>query len=161
MNDLSLIDIGFKGSKFTWRRGREERTYVAKRLDRVLCCANTHLKWQEATVTHLPFFSSDHAPLYLQLSPVVKGDPQRRPFCFEVAWMQHESFKDLLVTSWDNGVFTLVALRTLQRKLKRWNADVFGDVQRKKELLLAELKGVEDQLELQQSNAFLVREMEL
>lgn len=78
INDSFLIDMGFKGNKFTWRRGRVENTFVAKRLDRVLCCANTRLKWQEATVTHLPFLSSDHAPLYIQLSPEGRGDPNRR-----------------------------------------------------------------------------------
>ncbi|CAA7045922.1 unnamed protein product [Microthlaspi erraticum] len=56
MNELSLIDLRFKGNAFTWKRGRVERNIVKKRLDRVLCCTQARLKWQEATVTHLPFF---------------------------------------------------------------------------------------------------------
>ncbi|CAA7024104.1 unnamed protein product [Microthlaspi erraticum] len=35
INDLSLIDMGFRGNQFTWKRGREERNFVAKRLDRL------------------------------------------------------------------------------------------------------------------------------
>lgn len=89
MNDLSLIDMGFRGNAFTWKRGRVESNFVAKRLDRVMCCAQARLKWQEATLTHLPFLSSDHAPLYLQLSQVSSGDPRRRPFRFEAAWLTH------------------------------------------------------------------------
>lgn len=34
-NNLSLIDMDFRGNKFTWRRGKEESTFVAKRLDRL------------------------------------------------------------------------------------------------------------------------------
>lgn len=95
INELSLIDMGFKGSKFTWKRGRYESTFVAKRLDRVLCCPHARLKWQEAVVTHLPFLSSDHSPLLVQLCPEKKGDPRRRPFRFEAMWLKLEGFKQL------------------------------------------------------------------
>jgi len=59
INEMALIDMGFNGNKFRWRRGRVAQTYIAKRLDRVLCSAHTRLRWQEASVSHLPFFSSD------------------------------------------------------------------------------------------------------
>ena len=61
----ALIDMGFRGKQFTWRRGRSKQTYIAERLDRVLCCPQARLKWHEAMVTHLPFLSSDHTPLYV------------------------------------------------------------------------------------------------
>ena len=65
INESALIDMGFRGKQFTWRRGRSEQTYIAKRLDRVLCCPQARLKWHEARITHLPFLSSDHTPLYV------------------------------------------------------------------------------------------------
>lgn len=89
INNMSLIDMGFSGNQFTWKRGKTERTFVAKRLDRVLCCSQARLKWQEVRVSHLPFLASDHAPLYLQLTSEVKGNACRRPFRFEAAWLQH------------------------------------------------------------------------
>lgn len=52
INDLSLIDMGFRGNQFTWERGRSENSFVAKRLDRVLCCAHARLKWQDALDQH-------------------------------------------------------------------------------------------------------------
>lgn len=55
ISELALIDMGFKGNKYTWKRGRFESTFVAKRLDRVFCCAQSRLKWQEASIMHLPF----------------------------------------------------------------------------------------------------------
>lgn len=161
INDLSLIDLGFCGNKFTWRRGREESSFVAKRLDRVLCCAHTRLQWQEAVVTHLPFLASDHAPMYVQLSPESKGDPGRRPFRFEAAWLNHAGFKELLLNSWNVNINTPAALEGLRETLKKWNKEVFGDVQKRKEELLNKIKGVQDQLHLIQTDALLREEEEL
>lgn len=128
--------MGFTGNKFTWRRGRVENTFVAKRLDRVFCCAQTRLKWQEALVSHLSFLSSDHAPLYVQLCPDVRRNPGRRPFRFEAAWLSYTGFKELLVNSWDGELTTPQALEGLRVKLKRWNKEVFGDIQQRKEKLV-------------------------
>lgn len=119
INKLALIDMGFRGNKFTWKRGRLEQNFVAKRLDRVLCCGHSRLKWQEALVSHLPFMSSDHAPMYVQLCPEVRGTPSRRPFRFEAAWLTHPGFKDLFVTSWNREMTTSEALKGLQIKLRK------------------------------------------
>lgn len=161
MSDLSLIDMGFRGSAFTWKRGSTEINFVAKRLDRVLCCAQSRLKWQEAVVTHLPFLSSDHAPLYLQLSPVKSGDPKRCPFRFEAAWLTHAAFKDLLVASWDGRLSTPAALEVLRVKLRKWNRDVFGEVQKRKEKLVSAIKEVQDTLLFVPTNDLIIREAEL
>lgn len=161
INDLSLIDMGFCGNKFTWRRGRIKDNFVAKRLDRVLCCAHTRLQWQEAVVTHLPFLASDHAPLYVQLSPEAGGNPGRRPFRFEAAWLKHEGFKELLLASWNGNINTPEALNGLRKTLSKWNKEVFGDVQKRKEKLMREIKEVQDMLDHNQSDALLKREEDL
>ncbi|KAG7576302.1 Ribonuclease H domain [Arabidopsis thaliana x Arabidopsis arenosa] len=161
INDLLLIDMGFKGGKYTWKRGRVESTFVAKRLDRVLCCASARLKWQEAVVSHLPFLSSDHAPLYVQLSPPQDLDPRRRPFRFEAAWLKHEGFKELLTASWDPNISTPEALNRLRGRLKKWNREVFGDVHSRKEKLITEIKEVQDLLEVSQSDDLLTKEEQL
>ncbi|KFK31800.1 hypothetical protein AALP_AA6G160500 [Arabis alpina] len=158
INGLSLIDMGFKGNKFTWRRGRMESTYIAKRLDRVLCNASARLRWQEASVTHLPFLSSDHTPLFIQLCPILVGNPRRRPFRFEAAWLKHESFQDMLKSSWNGGTSTPKALEELREKLKKRNREVFGDVQKRREQLVDEIKSVQDRLELTQTTVLLERE---
>ncbi|KAL8138438.1 hypothetical protein V2J09_004439, partial [Rumex salicifolius] len=73
INDLSLIDLGFKENIYTWKRGRTSNTYIAKRLNRVLCYAQARIRWQEAEVAHLPYISSNHTPLHLRMSPCRKG----------------------------------------------------------------------------------------
>lgn len=161
INELSLIDMGFKGSRFTWRRGRMESTCIAKRLDRILCCPNARLRWHWAVVSHLPLLASDHAPLYLQLSPEVKGNPARRPFRFEAAWLKHESFKELLTHFWQSNMTTPEALNGLRMKLKKWNREVFGDVNRRKEMLTNEIKTVQDLLDNSPTDALLDKESDL
>jgi len=158
INELSLIDLGFKGNKFTWRRGRQESTVVAKRLDRVFVCAHARLKWQEAVVSHLPFMASDHAPLYVQLEPLQQVDPRRRPFRFEAAWLNHEGFKELLSLSWSVTLSTPDALKELQRKLRKWNREVFGDIHVRKEKLVADIKEVQDLLGVVLSDDLLAKE---
>lgn len=161
INELSLIDMGFKGGNFTWRRGKTESTFVAKRLDRVLCCAQARLKWQEAMVSHLPFLSSDHAPLYVQLNPVLDSNPRRRPFRFEAMWLKHESFQDMLKASWDSRLSTPEALNRLRGKLRKWNRDVFGNVNTKKAELLQEINAVQGLIDAAQTDDLLRKEDQL
>lgn len=161
INDLSLIDMGFRGNQYTWRRGRAENTFVAKRLDRVLCCAQARLQWQEAIVTHLPTLASDHTPLYLQFSPTRNMNASRRPFRFEAAWLTHPGFKELLDASWNRNIDTREALRSLQTRLKKWNREVFGDVQVRKEKLLTEINETQALIDHHQTEALLNKEADL
>ncbi|XP_010468194.1 PREDICTED: uncharacterized protein LOC104748217 [Camelina sativa] len=161
MNDLTLIDTGFRGSRFTWHRGRSEQTYISKRLDQILCCPHARLKWQESVVTHLPVFASDHAPLYMQLCPVSRGDPKRRPFHFEAAWLKHEGFQEFFSNSWNNQLTTHAALSGLRDRLKRWNREIFGDVNKRKAELRSKIGSVQDLLKVAPTDELLAKEEDL
>ncbi|KAL8162333.1 LOW QUALITY PROTEIN: hypothetical protein V2J09_013822 [Rumex salicifolius] len=152
------------GHRYTWKRGETSNTYITKRLDRVLC---SRIRWQEVKVAHLSYFSSNHTPLLLRLSPCRRGDPARRPFRFEAAWLSHPEFKELLNVSWDTSLSTPGALDLLRRNLKKWNKDVFSCIQTRKENLLSEIQGFQtliassasDQLLQQEEN--LVKELDI
>ncbi|KAL8137127.1 hypothetical protein V2J09_003128 [Rumex salicifolius] len=150
--------MGFKGGQFTWKRGRTADNFIAKRLDRVLCGASARMKWHEAVVTHLPFLSSDHSPLYLQLCPAQRGDPRRRPFRFEAAWLHHPAFKELLSVSWKTDVSTPTALDLLRVKLRKWNREVFGVIQERKANLLHDIQYVQGLIEVDATNDLLIQE---
>ncbi|XP_019094473.1 PREDICTED: uncharacterized protein LOC109129898 [Camelina sativa] len=161
ISDLALIDMGFKGNQFTWKRGKAASNFVAKRLDRVLCCAHARLRWQEAVVSHLPFFSSDHVLLYVQLNLQRLVDPRRRPFRFEAAWVNHEGFKELVRTSWSSALSTPAALDALKWRLKKWNREVFGHINTRKEGLVRELKEIQDLLAVVQTDELICKEEQL
>ncbi|XP_048629290.1 uncharacterized protein LOC125600751 [Brassica napus] len=122
INELALVDMGLRGSTFTWRRGKYTRIFVARRLDRVLCSAQTRVRWQEAVVSHLPFSVRPHTNLCAARTER-RGNPKRRPFRFEAAWLKHEGFKDLLSASWNREMRTPEALALLKVKLKKWNKE--------------------------------------
>lgn len=88
----------------------------------------------------------------------VQSDPKRRPFRFEAAWLKHSGFKDLLTASWKRDISTAAALVSLKDTLRRWNREVFGDVMKRKEKLLVEIKTVQDSLEVTPTDALLERE---
>ncbi|KAG7543761.1 Ribonuclease H-like superfamily [Arabidopsis thaliana x Arabidopsis arenosa] len=64
----------------------------------------------------------------------------------------------MLKDSWNSQLTTPQALAGLREKLKRWNREVFGDVQKRKEKLMEEIKKVQDLLELTQTDALLSKE---
>ncbi|CAA7036129.1 unnamed protein product [Microthlaspi erraticum] len=99
--------------------------------------------------------------MHLQLTPTLSGNVKRRPFRFEAAWLSHESFKDLISASWDKNIDTRQALRKLESVLRKWNREVFGDVQRRKEAILKRIQEVQEELEHHQPDVLLRREDEL
>lgn len=161
INDSSLLTWVSRVTNSVGSGSVRRDFFVAKRLDRVLCCSHARLKWQEATLTHLPFLASDHAPLYLQLALGVGKNRFRRPFRFEAAWLSHPGFKELLLASWKGNIPTPEALKGIQTTLRKWNKEVFGDIQEKKEKLMVEIKTVQDSLYSNQTDDLLRRESEL
>ncbi|OMP03548.1 Endonuclease/exonuclease/phosphatase [Corchorus olitorius] len=98
-----LIDLGFVGPKFTWRRKGEGIITTWERIDRVVCNSNWKLQFPEATVFHLPRTRSDHCPLLLDTEGQVRPTPELKPFRFEAAWMSHENFAEFLEMRWEGN----------------------------------------------------------
>lgn len=119
LEDNQLVDLGFIGSQFTWRRGTEAENHVSKRLDRVCMSPLGREQWPEASVKHLPRLSSDHNPLLVSFDGFWKGDPKRRPFRFQSTWMTHPEFRDLLSSSWNKDAALPEALEQIQPVLKK------------------------------------------
>ncbi|XP_015958574.1 uncharacterized protein LOC107482557 [Arachis duranensis] len=134
VSDCGLLDLGYSGWPFTWKRGN-----LVERLDRGL----SNLEWQiifpTAHIKHLPSFKSDHCPLCLHLTNDRQENKQRRPFRFQAAWLSHPDFTHMVNSnwkiqdSWNNG---LNAFRT---SLKKWNTDVFGNILKRKSKILRRL----------------------
>lgn len=61
INRSNLLDLGYTGSRFTWRGPKwEGHDRVFKKLDRALCNVNWRIRYQEAMVFTLPRIQSDH-----------------------------------------------------------------------------------------------------
>ncbi|KAL8161277.1 hypothetical protein V2J09_012766 [Rumex salicifolius] len=152
----NLIDLGFHGSPFTWARGSEAVGLIQKRLDRVLVNMVGRLCWPEAVVHYLPRFCSDHNPLLIQFKGRPSGDPCRRPFRFQAAWISHPRFHDFLTDKWKSREDLPVALETLKHDLCSWNKRVFGDVHERKNSLMQQMDDLQRRLARAPTDAALL-----
>lgn len=70
LDNCGMLDLGFKGCKYTWtnKRYKHKNSLILERLDR--CVANTSWinQYPEASVSHLPRTKSDHCLMLLTLT---------------------------------------------------------------------------------------------
>lgn len=137
----NLLDAGFQGSPFTWRHGR-----LFQRLDRVLINLQWRLKFQSASIFHLPFFKSDHRAILVQLQRKKKPNRHRRPFRFLAAWLMHEDFPNLMTRNWSLNGLWCNQVRHFQNSLFTWNKRVFGNIFERKQNLIRSLEVLDEKL---------------
>ncbi|CAN0840679.1 hypothetical protein LINGRAHAP2_LOCUS2887 [Linum grandiflorum] len=99
IDHLQLLDIGFRGSPFTWsNRHADSATLVDERLDRYLFNDAWLQQWPESAVTHLLPLSSDHAPILLSLA--VPPTRCGRLFRFDCRWADNPEVLALVQHYW-------------------------------------------------------------
>ncbi|KAK9942661.1 hypothetical protein M0R45_008314 [Rubus argutus] len=96
----NLIDIGFKGQRFTWAKKAFGDVVLQERLDRSLINDDWLLAWPESCVTHLTRIGSDHCPLLFEHCPIL--EKRQRSFKFEAFWADDEECLPLIEENWSN-----------------------------------------------------------
>ena len=91
-----LIDLGFSGPRYTWCRGRDNRTRKYARVDRGLCNLAWRERFEEAGVRHLIQHQSDHCPLLISPFGFTNLASGPKPFRFQAAWISHDQFAHFL-----------------------------------------------------------------
>ncbi|RYQ99609.1 hypothetical protein Ahy_B07g087554 [Arachis hypogaea] len=91
VSTCGLVDLGFSGWPFTWKRGN-----LAERLDRGLSNLDWQIAFPEARIKHLPMLKSDHSPICLQLLSPMDHNRGRRPFRFLASWLTHPDFGNVM-----------------------------------------------------------------
>ncbi|KAL4300764.1 hypothetical protein AHAS_Ahas17G0233500 [Arachis hypogaea] len=143
IQSCNLLDLGYVGSKFTWRGGqREGLDRVFKRLDRGLSNADWRREFADARVEILPRVNSDHHPLLVNMTPLIQVMGEK-PFRFEAMWKTHPTFNDFIRNSWPKDSLFPRALSSLTTALKKWNREVFGNVFKRKRKLLGRIAGIQ------------------
>lgn len=73
INSCNLVDLVFKGCKFTWSNHRKKNNgLIMERLDKVFTNDEWISLFPKTTVTHLPKTHSDHNPLLIEIIPPKK-----------------------------------------------------------------------------------------
>lgn len=69
INHCNLIDLGFKGSSYTWSNHRKHhKGLILERLDRCFSNGNWLDQYLNVSITHLPKTHLDRNPLIVKLS---------------------------------------------------------------------------------------------
>ncbi|XP_070010645.1 uncharacterized protein [Nicotiana sylvestris] len=153
INKCKLLDLGFKGCKYTWSNCRKRSTgLIMERLDRCFVNDEWLSIYPNAIVNHLPKTYSDHNPLLIRLSPSFKSNTSK-PFRLETMWFSHLTFINIVDKCWSNK-HLLEAVNYFEHEVTRWNNEVFGNIFHKKRRLLARLNGIQSS-DKYTSNPFL------
>ncbi|KAL5570730.1 hypothetical protein UlMin_020327 [Ulmus minor] len=100
LNYCGLADLGYRGPKFTWCRGKATNL-VQERLDRMLGNCEWMDLFPNSYVHHLNLKGSDHRPLLVEL---LKADEfsnfgkswKRGRFHFEKAWVEETEYSKII-----------------------------------------------------------------
>ncbi|XP_028808404.1 uncharacterized protein LOC114762973 [Neltuma alba] len=128
VHTTGLIDLGFTGPEFTWKRGS-----LLVRLDRALTNQTWIASQPNAIVMHLPRIQSDHRPLLIK----PEGEPRKKEpiFRFLAPWIAHPDFKNLLAKNWSNEESLARNIEKFIQAAHLWNRDTFGSIGKNKRIL--------------------------
>nr|XP_048326689.1 uncharacterized protein LOC125421532 [Ziziphus jujuba var. spinosa] len=124
IQDCCLIDLGAVGPKFIWCNGRICNACIKEMLDKVFCSIAWKETFPNVIVHNLPRSRSNHHPILIKVEPNSNLNSHLKPFRFEMAWMLHPQFSDLVSAGFQNtnGLF-LQKINSFKYNLKRWNRE--------------------------------------
>lgn len=140
--DQALVDVGYDGPCMTWKRGNSDATFKSARLDRALGDGDWIMRFQNASMQHLPMVHSDHSPLLMKTNGKT-GDRHNQCFKFQAAWLSNEGLEQTIRDKWNPNGKLRENIRTIIPALEYWSKHVFGSIRRKKDKLLARLAGIQ------------------
>ena len=115
IENLNLREIALSGRQFTWASRRETPTF--EKLDRVLASVEWEQKFPLVTVRALSRTGSDHTPLLID-SGVHAHAGNKTRFSFELSWLEHEGFHDMVAAEWAAGLIGATPIQTWQNKIR-------------------------------------------
>ncbi|KAL5578184.1 hypothetical protein UlMin_019883 [Ulmus minor] len=152
INLCGLADLGFRGPKFTWNRGKKA-CLIQERLDRMLGNSGWLDLFPNSLIHHLSLRGSDHRPLLVEL---LRADEfsnfgkiwKRGRFHFEEAWVDEVECSNIIKDHWNSnltGNLDGVAkkLRLCATDLEKWNLESF----RRLKMQVREVKAAFDRID--------------
>lgn len=106
MNECELQDLGFSGDIFTWRNNSHHAGgYIRERLDRAVANEEWQQRFPHVQVHNGDPWHSDHRPLIISLDNDGPKNLGGQPggFKFEAAWLEEESWKEVIKDAWEGA----------------------------------------------------------
>lgn len=142
LDACGMIDMGFRGAKYTWSNLRYIIDLIQERLDKSFCNAAWRLLYPEAIVKHLVKVNSNHCPILIELEKSIALNLPR-PFRFQPIWLSHPDFSDVVRGAWSNIESLNNAITSFTNLAKVWNKEVFGNIFARKRNIEARFRGIQ------------------
>jgi hypothetical protein len=134
-SDQGLMDIPLMGGQYTW-----SNNHCWSRIDKFLFSPRWEEKFLDMVQRRLPHLLSDHFPILLDCGV---RNRSRGCFKFEKMWLKFEGFVDQVKIWWQSYQFhgspspvLACKLKALKGDLQRWNNEIFGNIGKRKKVLL-------------------------
>lgn len=102
LEECQLVDVGYTGVWFTWKKGNLQETNIKERLDRGVANEKWMHLFPKRNIHHLTHSTSDHCHLLISTNNEKsnKGIPR---FKFEAWWTMEESIEREINKSWESS----------------------------------------------------------
>ncbi|XP_030930869.1 uncharacterized protein LOC115956706 [Quercus lobata] len=133
LDECGLMDIGFKGSPFTWSKHCNNRISIWERLDRAVVSYQWFSKHPGTQVHHIDSTTSDHKILRIEQS-VLDCSPRKKLFRFEEMWLGDKGCGETVEGVWQINYEEEGNTRVIRKvekcgtALTNWSKDSFGNV---------------------------------
>ncbi|XP_074313754.1 uncharacterized protein LOC141648948 [Silene latifolia] len=126
--DNELVDIPFKGPRFTWCNNRKGDKRVYERLDRALGSKDWFFMFPNTGVKHFPIQISDHAPIELDFQ-LTTNNNNKKPYKIDSWVLEYVECLQLISNSWcfrvtGSPAFQVIRkLARVRQEIRRWAID--------------------------------------
>ncbi|KAH0714761.1 hypothetical protein KY285_007590 [Solanum tuberosum] len=132
INDCGMVDVGYKGLRFTWCNDRKRSKKIWKRLDRTFINQHWTDSFSIIDIEHLPSTVFDQTPMIMKYS--TSEHPKIMYFKFLNFWIDQPNFKDVVQEAWNedvdgNSMRRLhLKMKNVSHKLSLWSRKHIGNV---------------------------------
>ncbi|CAM9000522.1 unnamed protein product [Rhodiola kirilowii] len=146
-NSCGLMDLGFKGNRYTYSNKRLFPNEARARLDRVFGNNELRRMFPNLIVKHGVAITSDHCPIIIE-NRKLRVDREDNKFTYEAMWHKHKNFPEVVRDSWskavENSNSIVDALEACAQDLNSWNTKVFGNVMMRIRKIEKKLKNIKE-----------------
>ena len=101
LEQCELLDLGYKGPKFTWTNCREGNEFIKERIDRGTANIGWCDMYLDVEVVVETSSTSDHVVLEVWLNGRLKRTAKSRGFQFEAQWALEQGFNEEITRAWN------------------------------------------------------------
>lgn len=144
--ECDMVDLDFKGQKFTWSNGQLGGGLIKERLDRAMANISFRLEFIRALVFHVETIESNHCLLVVGFNFVDRRMPWK--FRFESMWVEHDEYHSVVRDGWSlvdelevyDKIHEVEArLNSCRALLSQWSKNAFPNNKKEIERLMGEL----------------------